>query len=58
MKYAFSVNLYDRDGDEFDNCVLAHIGEDTIIKFKDVEELEKFAHIILNSMKEIKENYL
>ena len=58
MKYAFSVNLYDKDGDEFDHCIVVHIGDDTMIKFKDIDELETFANSILGSLKEIKDYYL
>lgn len=58
MNYSFSVNLHDRDGDKFDDGVFAHIGDNTIIKFKDIDELEKFANDILGSLEEIRENYL
>jgi hypothetical protein len=58
MKYSFSVNLYDKDGDEFDKCILVHVGDNTMIKFKDINELEKFADDILSSLGEIKDYYL
>lgn len=58
MQYSFSVNLYDRDGDKFDDSILVHVGEDTIIKFGDVGELEKFAYDILASLSEIRDNQL
>jgi hypothetical protein len=56
MEYGFSINLYDMDGDCNETCILAHIGDNTILKFKDADELEKFANQILGSLKEIKEN--
>lgn len=55
MKFAFSKDLRDRDGDVYEEGIFAHIGEDTIIKFKDANELEDFAKRILGSMKEIRE---
>lgn len=57
MDYAFSKGLYDSDGDEYEDCLLVFIGKDTIIKFKDVAELEQFAHRILSSLPEIRETY-
>jgi hypothetical protein len=56
MDYSFSINLHDNEGDVYDECILAHIGKDTIIKFKNVVELEEFAKRILGSIKEIKES--
>ena len=55
MDYSFSKGLYDRDGDEYEDCLLVFIGKDTIIKFKDSIELEQFAHRILSSLPEIRE---
>lgn len=57
MDYAFSKGLYDRDGDEYDDGIFIHIGKDTIIKFKDIGELEQFANRILSSLPEIRETY-
>lgn len=57
MDYSFSKNLHDSDGDVYENCILAFIGKDTIVKFKDADELEAFANEILRSIKEIRESY-
>lgn len=56
MDYSFSHNLHDYEGDVYEDCLLVFIGKDTIIKFKDSIELEQFAHRILSSLKEIREN--
>lgn len=56
MKYAWSKNLHDSDGDVFEDCILVYIGDNTIIKFKDTNELESFAESILRSIKEINES--
>lgn len=55
MDYSFSKNYYDVDGDLVEECILAHIGDNTIIQFADVDELEEFAKKILGSIKEIRE---
>lgn len=55
MEYAWANNLHDSDGDTYEDCLLVFIGENTIIKFKDSFELERFANCILASLKEIRE---
>lgn len=56
MTYFWSINFYDSDGDLFEECILVHAGEGTILKFQSVEDLETFAKEILRSLPEIKEN--
>ena len=57
MKYFWSVNLYDSDGDVNEKCVLVHAGEQTILKFKNSEELEDFAKEIFKSLHEMRETH-
>jgi hypothetical protein len=57
MEYSFSKNLHDSDGDIYEECLLVFIGDNTIVKFSDADELESFANKILGSMKEIRESY-
>jgi hypothetical protein len=56
MEFAFNHGLYDSNGDPYDESLLVFIGDDTIIKFKDSNELEEFAIQILKSLPEIREN--
>ena len=56
MKYSYAYNLYDEDGDVYEDCLLVFIGDNTIVKFQDSVELEQFAHRILSSIKEIRES--
>ena len=56
MTYTFSVNTYDYEGDLCEKCILAHVGNDTILKFQNSQELEDFAKAILGSLKEIRES--
>lgn len=57
MTYSFAKNLRDSDGDVYEECILVFVGEDTIIKFETVEELEEFAEAIKTSIKEIRETH-
>lgn len=55
MKVSWATNLYDYEGDEYEKCVLLFCGDNTILKFKDSEELERFIDNIRGMMNEIKE---
>jgi len=55
MDVGFSVNLRDEDGDIFDECVLLHVGENTLLKFTDIKELRNFASSINDCVGEIKD---
>ena len=57
MNYSFSINLYDFDGDKFQDGIFVYIGENTIVKFKDFKELEAFSENLSLSLEEIRENY-
>jgi len=54
MDYTFSVNQYDRDGDIVDRGIFVDIGDITIIKFQNSDELEEFCLEILSSLPEIR----
>lgn len=56
MTYSWQINNHDKDGDIIDTRILVHIGDSTIIKFEDIDDLEDFAKGILHSLPEIKEN--
>jgi hypothetical protein len=56
MEYKFFCGLYDSDGNPYEESLLVFIGDDTIIKFKDSNELEEFANRILKSLPEIRES--
>jgi len=57
MKVTFSINLYDKDGDKFEDGIYLHIEPNMILEFNDVEELKNFAEDILNKVvPEIQEN--
>lgn len=55
MKYTWSVNQYDQDGDVIDEGIFVDVGENVSVKFTDIDSLELFARAILNSLPEIKE---
>ena len=56
MKVTFSVDLHDRDGDVYEECLLLHVGEGTIIKLKK-NGLNDFINSLKIIQKELKENY-
>lgn len=56
MKLGWALNLYDYEGDSYEDCVLLFCGENTILKFKDSNELEGFADQIKSMLKNIRED--
>lgn len=56
MDYSFSINRYDSDGDCYDRGIFIELGNCTIIKFENFDELVEFSETLAESLKEIKEN--
>lgn len=42
MKVSFSVNQYDSVGDKFADCVLLNCGDNTILRFADIADVQEF----------------
>jgi len=42
MKVHFSVNLYDKDGDKYEDGIYLHLENGTILRMKDMNELDQF----------------
>lgn len=57
MRFSFSINQYDRDGDLFDKCVLGHFDSNTILRFENLKEMEILIEKMQSAVAEIKENY-
>lgn len=57
MKMTFSVNLYDNDGDVVEECFLLHMGNDTILKVKNIAEIQTMVGNLNNIIDEIQETY-
>lgn len=56
MELSFSVDLCDNEGDVYDECILIHIGESTIIKFSSFAEVVAFSYQLSGLLPELKEN--
>lgn len=56
-KITFSVNLHDTDGDVFEECILLHIENVTILKVKNIEEIQTMIGNLNNIVEEIQETY-
>lgn len=54
MKATYSINLYDIDGDVWDECVLIHIGN-TILKFDSVKQVEELIESMQVCVEHIKD---
>lgn len=60
MNITFLTNIYDRDGDLVDKGIFIHFGggeSTTIIKFKDLKQLENARDTLVSICEEIKEHW-
>lgn len=58
MKATFSVNLHDHDGDVYEKCILIHLEDTkTILKLKDIKQLNQFISELTKIKKELKSSY-
>jgi len=55
MKVGFSVNQNYDSGGAWDECILLHCDDNTILRFDNIKELQKFGEKILNMIPEIEE---
>jgi len=56
-KITFIKNIYDRDGDVHDDCILLLLSEVNILKVKDTKEIKAIIKRLQMIVKEIDENY-
>jgi hypothetical protein len=57
MDVSFSINQHDSDGDVYDQCVLLHCGDSTILRFENVEKLEQFCNAAKRCCDEINRDW-
>jgi hypothetical protein len=55
MKFGWATNLYDRDGDEYEECVLVFCNDSIILKFENMGEMVDFANEMLRCLPEMRE---
>ena len=56
MNTHFSIGLYDNEGDKYEEGIFIHVSDSTILRFKDLRELEGFSESLPSTIREIKEN--
>lgn len=57
LKVGFSINLYDSEGDSFNDCIVLHIGDNLLLKLDNAKELELFIANLVYLRDEMKLNY-
>lgn len=57
MNIGFSIDMHDKDGDKFDDCLLLHFNDTLLLRLTNVEELDEVIKKLQNIKKEIIENY-
>lgn len=57
MQIGYSINQRDEDGDPFDTCVLIHIDNNIILRFKNYDKLSEFVDKLSNMKDEVRESW-
>ena len=57
MKIGFSIDMHDKDGDKFDDCLLLHLNNTFLLRLSDVKELDEVIKKLQNIRTEIFDNY-
>ena len=55
MKVAWSINLYDNEGDKYQDGIILFVGDYTMLRFDDISQLEEFQKSIQRCIPEIKD---
>jgi|688.fasta_scaffold520739_2 hypothetical protein len=56
VNVGFSVNMCDKYGDKFDDCLLLHINDNIILRLSNLQELDRLINQLKNIRDEIDEN--
>jgi len=57
MTASFSINLHDKDGDVYQECLLIHLEDKCILQLKNKADLEELIKNLNQIKKELEENY-
>lgn len=57
MDIGFSIDMHDKDGDKFDDCLLLHFNDTFLLRLADVKELDEVIKKLQDIKKEVVENY-
>lgn len=57
MNIGFSIDMHDKDGDKFDDCLLLHFNDTFLLRLADVKELDEVIKKLQDIKTEVVENY-
>ena len=53
----FSIDMHDKDGDRFDECLMLHFNDTFLLKLADLKDLDSLIKQLSNIRKEVSEIY-
>jgi len=53
IKVEFSIDMHDKDGDKFDDCILLYFNDISILRLADLNDLDNLIHQLGNIRNEI-----
>ena len=57
MNIGFSIDMHDKDGDKFNDCLLLHFNDTFLLRLADVKELDEVIKKLQDIKTEVVENY-
>jgi len=57
MDIGFSIDMHDKEGDKFDDCLLIHFNDTFLLRLAGANELDEVIRKLHDIRKEIVENY-
>ena len=57
MDIGFSIDMHDKDGNKFDNCLLLHFNDTFLLRLADVKELDEVIKNLQDIKADVVKNY-
>ncbi len=53
----FSIDMHDKDGDKFDDCLMLHFNDTFLLRLADLKDLDSLIKQLSNIREELYENH-
>lgn len=57
IEVGFSIDMHDKDGDKFDDCLMLHFNDTFLLRLADLKDLDNLIKQLSNIREEVSLNY-
>jgi hypothetical protein len=57
IEVGFSIDMHDKDGDKFDDCLMLHFNDTFLLRLADLKDLDNLIKQLSNIREEVSANY-